>query len=62
MKHIQDNAELAVRDMLSCVGKKLVEKIGCSSITASDFMDDGSEIRLKLDIDVAKGEAICDFT
>lgn len=62
MQHIQDNAELAVRDMLKSVGKNLIKKTQHSSITASDYLDDGSEIRLRLDIDVEKGEAVCDFT
>lgn len=62
MKHIQDNAELAVREMLRSVGKKLLEKSTLSSVTSSDYLDDGSEIKLKLEIDVEKGEAVCDFT
>ncbi|XP_011502377.1 PREDICTED: 5-oxoprolinase [Ceratosolen solmsi marchali] len=62
MKHIQDNAELAVRDMLRRVGQNLIKKKNCNIITASDYLDDGSEIRLKLEIDIKKGEAICDFT
>ncbi|CAB0043698.1 unnamed protein product [Trichogramma brassicae] len=61
MKHIQDNAELAVRDMLKEVGNKLINKFGRPTITASDFMDDGTEIMLKLSIDVDKGQAVCDF-
>jgi 5-oxoprolinase (ATP-hydrolysing) len=62
MKYIQDNAELAVRDMLKRVGKNLIKKKKCNFITASDYLDDGSEIRLKLEIDIEKGEAVCDFT
>ncbi|XP_058790910.1 5-oxoprolinase [Phymastichus coffea] len=62
MKHIQDNAELAVRDMLKSVGEKIIEKTQHHSITASDYLDDGSEIKLELSIDIRKGEAICDFT
>lgn len=62
MNHIQDNAEIAVRDMLKTVGKKLIEKTQHHSITSSDYMDDGSEIRLELSIDTHKGEAVCDFT
>lgn len=62
MKHIQDNAEVAVRDMLKTVGNKLMEQSGSSSITAVDYLDDGSPIKLRLDIDVENGEAMFDFT
>lgn len=62
MQHIQDNAELSVRDMLKSMGKKLINDTGINCITANDYLDDGSEIRLKLAIDVEKGEALCDFT
>lgn len=62
MKHIQDNAEVAVRELLRSVGEELIEDTQDSSITASDFMDDGSEIKLKLEVDEVKGEAIFEFT
>ncbi|KAJ8672521.1 hypothetical protein QAD02_003780 [Eretmocerus hayati] len=62
MKHIQDNAELAVRDMLRIVGTKLMDKYQESCVTALDYMDDGSEIKLRLEIDIDRGEALCDFT
>ncbi|XP_031780579.1 5-oxoprolinase [Nasonia vitripennis] len=62
MKHIQDNAELAVREMLRSVGRKLLEKSSQSIVTSSDYLDDGSEIKMKLEINVEKGEAVCDFT
>ena len=62
MQYIQNNAELAVRDMLKSVGKRLIEKNKTNTVTASDFLDDGSEIKLKLEIDEEKGEALCDFT
>ena len=62
MGHIQTNAELAVRDMLKMVGRQAKERIGTSRVIAEDFMDDGSLIKLSLDIDIEKGEAVCDFT
>ncbi|XP_043580840.1 5-oxoprolinase [Bombus pyrosoma] len=62
MGHIQHNAEVAVRDMLKSVGKKLLEQTGNTVATAVDYLDDGSPIQLLLNIDVDKGEAVCDFT
>ncbi|XP_050573300.1 5-oxoprolinase [Bombus affinis] len=62
MGHIQHNAEVAVRDMLKSVGKKLLEQTGNTVATAVDYLDDGSPIQLLLNIDADKGEAVCDFT
>lgn len=62
MGHIQHNAEVAVRDMLKSVGKKLLEQTGNTVATSVDYLDDGSSIQLLLNIDVDKGEAVCDFT
>ena len=62
MGHIQHNAEVAVRDMLKSVGRKLLEKTGNTTAAAVDYMDDGSQIRFLLSIDIEKGEAVCDFT
>ncbi|XP_065215199.1 5-oxoprolinase isoform X2 [Planococcus citri] len=62
MNHIQKNAELAVRDLLQCVGEKLVKETGGSTITACDYLDDGSKINLKLSIDQLRGCAVFDFT
>lgn len=61
MSHIQKNAELAVRDMLREIGRKTVNEHGQSTIEAEDFMDDGSVIRLKIQIDVESGSAVADF-
>ncbi|CAI5448411.1 unnamed protein product [Caenorhabditis angaria] len=56
MNHIQNTAELAVREMLKRFGNysKILE--------ASDFMDDGTEIKLRIEIDEKDGSAIFDFT
>ncbi|CAK9830305.1 OPLAH [Anthophora retusa] len=62
MGHIQHNAEVAVRDMLKSVGRELLEKNGNTVATATDYLDDGSPIKFNLDIDIEKGEAVCDFT
>ena len=57
MKAIQDNAEFCVRRLLKQVSKKFDGK----DLSAVDFMDDGSPIRLKVSIDADKGEATFDF-
>lgn len=62
MGHIQHNAEVAVRDMLKVIGKKVLQQTGSTRVTAQDYLDDGSMIQLSLNFDIEKGEAICDFT
>ncbi|XP_053980363.1 5-oxoprolinase [Hylaeus volcanicus] len=62
MGHIQRNAEVAVRDMLKSVGRKLLAETGSTRATAVDYLDDGSPIKFALSIDIEKGEALCDFT
>lgn len=61
MGHIQSNAEVAVREMLKSVGTGLLQRTECTSVTAVDYLDDGSPIQLRLDVDIEKGEAVCDF-
>jgi len=61
MRYIQSNAEQSVRDML----KHLVARRGSQNrleVAATDFMDDGSELRLKLSVDGVQGTAKFDFT
>ena len=61
MRHIQDNAEVAVREML----QELSTRLGLQEVDrlhAQDFMDDGSELRLALTIDRRDGSAVFDFT
>ncbi|XP_072388025.1 5-oxoprolinase isoform X1 [Diabrotica undecimpunctata] len=62
MGHIQNNAEVAVRDMLKHVAKEAKSRIGKSQLEAEDFMDDGSKIKLTVSLDEEKGSAYCDFT
>ncbi|XP_017766336.1 PREDICTED: 5-oxoprolinase [Eufriesea mexicana] len=62
MGHIQHNAEVAVRDMLKSVGKKLLKETRNTVATAVDYLDDGSPIKFLLNIDIDRGEAVCDFT
>ncbi|KAF4990161.1 hypothetical protein FGRMN_8645 [Fusarium graminum] len=57
MVHIQNNAEQCVRRLLKDVHKRFEGK----DLSAVDFMDDGSPIRLKIRIDAEKGEAEFDF-
>ncbi|KAK3360230.1 Hydantoinase B/oxoprolinase-domain-containing protein [Lasiosphaeria hispida] len=57
MLAIQNNAELQVRNLLKTVSKRFEGK----DLSAVDYMDDGSPIRLKITIDGEKGEAVFDF-
>ncbi|KAI1081168.1 Hydantoinase B/oxoprolinase-domain-containing protein [Whalleya microplaca] len=57
MVHIQNNAELCVRTLLKQVYKRFEGK----DLSAVDYMDDGSPIRLRITIDPEKGEAVFDF-
>lgn len=61
MRHIQTNAEVAVRDMLREIGTKVCQRSGVSELEAEDYLDDGSPIRLKISIDIQQGTAVCDF-
>ena len=58
MRSIQKNAEQSVRSLLRQVSEKFKGKI----LEAKDYMDDGSPICLKIDIDKQKGEAVFDFS
>ncbi|KAF3058080.1 hypothetical protein GL218_05746 [Daldinia childiae] len=57
MVSIQNNAELCVRQLLKQVYKKFEGK----DLSAVDYMDDGTPIRLRVTIDPEKGEAEFDF-
>ncbi len=57
MKFIQSNAEQTVRGML----KEFAGKHG-TKISALDHMDDGSPIKLAIEIDPNTGSAVFDFT
>ncbi|RFU29724.1 hypothetical protein B7463_g6599, partial [Scytalidium lignicola] len=58
MDAIKDNAEVAVRQFLKQVGRQTDGK----PLRFSDFMDDGTEIKLEVRIDAATGFAEFDFT
>ncbi|KAL8817474.1 MAG: hypothetical protein Q9223_003701 [Gallowayella weberi] len=57
MRNIQDNAELSVRNLLKDVSRRFEGQ----DLSATDYMDDGSPIKLKIMIDAEKGEALFDF-
>jgi 5-oxoprolinase (ATP-hydrolysing) len=61
MGHIRDAAERAVRDMLKAfaAARGLAAPVG--SVSAEDFMDDGTRIALRVTIDQRDGSAIFDF-
>ncbi|KAI1495019.1 5-oxoprolinase [Biscogniauxia mediterranea] len=58
MVNIQRNAELCVRNLLKQVYKRFEGK----ELSAVDYMDDGTPIKLRVTIDPDKGEAVFDFT
>ena len=57
MKNIQDNAEQSVRNLLKDVSHRFAGK----DLSAVDYMDDGTLIKLRITIKPEKGEAIFDF-
>ncbi|EGT48596.1 hypothetical protein CAEBREN_03618 [Caenorhabditis brenneri] len=61
MQHIQNTAELCVREMLKKVGKKVLEETGKSQLSGEDYMDDGTVIKLTVDINIEEGSAVFDF-
>ncbi len=61
MKHIQTNAEEAVRAMLQELSlREGLPEVG--SVKAEEFLDDGSPVCLTLTIDRREGSAVFDFT
>ena len=61
MGHIQNNAEVAVREMLYEMGQKSLERTGSAVLEAHDKMDDGTVIALKISINLDNGSALFDF-
>uniref|UniRef100_A0A2M4A7B1 Putative oxoprolinase n=1 Tax=Anopheles triannulatus TaxID=58253 RepID=A0A2M4A7B1_9DIPT len=62
MGHMQANAELAVREMLRQVATEARLRTGSTVLAAEQLMDDGTPIRLTVQIDEDAGSAVCDFT
>lgn len=61
MDHIQKNAEFAVRDMLKNIGQTNLLNTGLKTLQSLDYLDDGSIIKLLVQINVENGEAVFDF-
>ncbi|KAK2459999.1 hypothetical protein APHAL10511_008005 [Amanita phalloides] len=57
MYHIRANAEMSVRNLLRDVAKR-----GSRILSAVDYLDDGSPICLKVEINEEEGSAILDFS
>jgi 5-oxoprolinase (ATP-hydrolysing) len=57
MYHIRRNAEKSVRNLLRDVAKRA----GTNILTAVDYLDDGSPIQLRVEIDKKEGSAVLDF-
>ncbi|KAM9774573.1 5-oxoprolinase [Syngnathus typhle] len=62
MGYIQSNAELAVRDMLRDFARRRRQQTGSLEVESEDFMDDGTPIRLRVQINEEEGTAVFDFT
>ncbi|XP_023214454.1 5-oxoprolinase-like, partial [Centruroides sculpturatus] len=57
----QNNAEIAVRNMLKEIGNKVSFSDNYVNLCAEDYMDDGTMIKLQIQIDKNQGTAIFDF-
>lgn len=58
MKAIQENAAQSVRELL----KVFSQRFAGQSLQAIDYIDDGTPLALKIDIDQETGSAVFDFT
>lgn len=58
MYHIRSNAEKSVRNLLRDVAKRA----GSNVLSAVDYLDDGSPIQLRVEINEEEGSAVLDFT
>ncbi|CAF97977.1 unnamed protein product, partial [Tetraodon nigroviridis] len=58
----QSNAELAVRDMLREFARRRRQQTGSLEVESEDFMDDGTPIRLRVQINEEEGSAVFDFS
>ncbi|KAF7305109.1 Hydantoinase-B domain-containing protein [Mycena kentingensis (nom. inval.)] len=57
MYHIRANAESSVRNLL----RSVVERTGSTTLFATDYLDDGSPIQVRVDINPQDGSAVLDF-
>ena len=58
MRAIQNNASETIKRVL----KKLVDHLGCTHFSGTDYMDDGSAIHLEVTLDVENEKYVFDFT
>ncbi|KAH8112266.1 Hydantoinase B/oxoprolinase [Phellopilus nigrolimitatus] len=57
MYHIRANAEMSVRNLL----RDVVERMGTNVLSAVDYLDDGTPIQLRVEINAKEGSAVFDF-
>ncbi|KAI6026603.1 Hydantoinase B/oxoprolinase [Pisolithus microcarpus] len=57
MYHIRMNAESSVRNLL----REVAKRAGSNVLSAVDYLDDGSPLQLKVEIDEKEGAAVLDF-
>ncbi|KAJ3821484.1 Hydantoinase B/oxoprolinase [Lentinula raphanica] len=57
MYHIRYNAEMSVRNLL----RDVAHRLGSNELSAIDYLDDGSPIQLRVNINTDKGSAVLDF-
>lgn len=62
MGYVQDNAEVAIKDLLRRVAKSAINKLGKAELHAWDRMDDGSRICLTVKLNEKEGTAVFDFS
>ncbi|XP_033115374.1 5-oxoprolinase-like [Anneissia japonica] len=61
MKHIQNTAEVAISDMMRQIGRQTQQHTGQTRLSAIDHMDDGTPLKLTVDINIDQGTAVFDF-
>lgn len=62
MQHIQNNAEIAVRNMLKEIAERYASSSNTCTLKAEDKMDCGALIKLRVEIDRHTGSTVADFT
>lgn len=62
MQHIQNNAEIAVRNMLKEIAERYASSSDTCTLKAEDKMDCEATIKLSVEIDRLTGSTIADFT
>ncbi|KAL5521162.1 hypothetical protein ACEPAG_9084 [Sanghuangporus baumii] len=57
MYHIRTNAEMSVRNLL----RDVVKRLGRNVLSSVDYLDDGTPIQLRVEINEEEGSAVFDF-